>query len=149
MAGTITTTLISGEPVVKEGKANEVIYPGDVIEHKSGSLGTLQQFTRGGTTHDLMVARETGSVDVDGSYKVDERVEYLKLNSGDRAYVNVSATKDANGAIDETDILAGAAEQDGALANNGVGAGNVARAEDSLGTPASGTTSTKMIVEVL
>lgn len=105
MAGTQTTTILSGvEPHQYEegkvGSSGTAISPGDLVRQKAGSVGTLQPVGVGGTPAGVNVAVESGSVDIDGSYKTGEKVKYVKAQPGDALYANVEGTTTAVAAGD-------------------------------------------------
>jgi len=154
MAGTQTTTLVEGDPEVEEGIAQENINVGDFLQHKAGSVGSLEQVDTGGTLHQVMVAAESGSVEVDGSYPSSEIVKYYIGDTGNKFYAKLctDAADGATGTIQESDQLGLSANAPGALGGTDVGGAGVPNArlvDGTVGTASTGTKVVKRVTEVL
>lgn len=135
MAGTLTVTLVEGDPVKDSGIAAEKVQVGEVLQYKSGSVDYVEKFDKTETIQqgELMVAAEFGTVQYDGSYEATELVHYYKPQRGDVIYGEIHGTKSGTN-ITQGDYLGLANHTAGALDIVGEANGTVAKAMEDSGT---------------
>ncbi len=149
MAGTLTTTLVEGDPVKDSAIAAEKIQVGEILQYKSGSVDYVEKWDATETIQqgELMVATEFGDVDYDGSYPASAQVQYLKPQRGDKIYGEIHGTATGTN-ISQGDYLGAANHTAGALDIDGEANGTVAKAMEDSGTSAN-TAGVKVKYEVL